>query len=55
MVRFAVVNGGTMALQTQGIALFDPFYAVHIMAVAAANVAAVHLALGKRAVNVYFL
>ena len=52
MVCLGVISAGPMTLQAKCIALFDPFNAVHIMAIAAAYVAGVHLALGKGTVNV---
>ena len=52
MVLFRIINLCPMTLEAQTVAFLDRFYAVNIVAVTAAYITTIHLALGKRAVNI---
>ena len=55
MVLLGVVLRSPVALQAKIIAFPDQFDAVHVMAIAATHVVAVHFALGERAIYVDFV
>jgi hypothetical protein len=52
VMPLGVVLTGPMALKTEIVPLFQEFYAVHIVTVAAPHIPMIHLALCKRSVNI---
>ena len=55
MMLHCVVLSVAVALQAKFVTFFDQFHRMHLVAVAAAHIVAVHFGLGKRAVDIDFV
>jgi hypothetical protein len=55
MMCLGIVLMGSVALQTQIVALFYWFDTVDVVAVAAAHITIIHFTLGEGAINIYFI